>query len=109
MDLYLQIVISLLLVLGAVFVILGLWGRRYQRGSGLIDIVAYRSLDPRKGTAVAVVKVGREMLFLGITQSEIRLLRTLRESDIQVPPQRRLDEGFRFLRLLREKLADEDN
>ncbi|GAB4387966.1 MAG: hypothetical protein Kow0025_04530 [Thermodesulfovibrionales bacterium] len=44
-----------------------------------MKVVAYQSLGPRKG--VAALRVGGEILLLGVTQSECRLLKAYPEEE----------------------------
>ncbi len=108
MDLYLQMILIIMITIGVAFIVLGLVTKRHQQRSGLINIVAYHTLDPRKGIAVAVMKVGRELLFLGVTPNEVKLLKTVQEGDIETDYRKKnLDERMRFLQILKERLSNE--
>lgn len=57
--------------------------RKRQKGTGLMSIVSYQPFGPKKG--VTALKVGKEVLILGVTPGEIRLLKTFREDELQLP------------------------
>jgi flagellar biogenesis protein FliO len=49
--------------------------KRKPGAPGLIGLVAYQPFGPRRG--VAAVRVGREVLVLGVTNSDLKLFRVL--------------------------------
>ncbi|KJU87061.1 hypothetical protein MBAV_000747 [Candidatus Magnetobacterium bavaricum] len=49
--------------------------RKRQKKAGLISILEYVSLGPKKG--IAAVRVGAEVLIVGVTPTDFRLLTTL--------------------------------
>jgi LPXTG-motif cell wall-anchored protein len=53
--------------------------RKRQKAPSMMKVVAYQSLGPKRG--VAALKVGGEVLLLGVTQSECRLLKSLAEDE----------------------------
>lgn len=78
---YLQMVFALsfviVLIVGAGYLM-----KRRQNRYGLMNIISYQSIGPRKG--VAALKIGREILILGITSNDMRLLKTFREDEIDI-------------------------
>ncbi len=74
MDLYLHMGFALILVSGLIF-LLGLFVKKKQDKSSLMKIMGYQSLGPKKG--MAMVKVGQEVLLLGVTANDVKLLKTL--------------------------------
>lgn len=58
-------------------VLLSLFLKRKQQAPGLMHVVAYQSIGPKKG--VAALRVGGEILLLGVTPTDVRLLRTYDE------------------------------
>jgi flagellar protein FliO/FliZ len=74
MDLYLQMGLALILVSGLIF-LLGLFVKKKQEKGGLMKVMGYQSLGPKKG--MAMVKVGREVLLLGVTANDVKLLKSL--------------------------------
>ena len=73
-QLYLQTGFALALVIGAI-VLVGAFLKKRQAKDGLMKIMGYQSLGPKKG--IAMVKVGTEVLLVGVTASDIRLLKTM--------------------------------
>ncbi len=71
-EMALQMVTALALVL-LLILGMGFFYRKRQKGSGLISVVAYQSLGQKIG--IAAVKVGREILVLGITPNDFKLLK----------------------------------
>jgi len=84
---YLQVAAALLfvvLLIGAAGFVL----KRKQNRFGLMSVVSYQSFGPKKG--VAAMKIGKEVLILGLTPNDIRLLRVFKDEDIDLPE----TEGF---------------
>lgn len=77
MDSYIQMVFALGAVLGLLLIFYGIALRRRQTERGLINIIAYRVLDAKRGVAVAVMKIGEELLFVGVTPGDMKVLKTL--------------------------------
>jgi flagellar biogenesis protein FliO len=77
-DLYLHMGLALVLVSGLVF-LLGLFVKKKQDKGSLMKVMGYQSLGPKKG--MAMVKVGQEVLLLGVTANDVRLLKTLGNHD----------------------------
>ncbi len=73
-ELYLQMGIALVLVTGLIAV-LGIALRKRQGQGGLMKVIGYQSLGPKKG--IAMVKVGAEVLLVGVTANDIKLLKTM--------------------------------
>ncbi len=57
--------------------------KKRQTGTGLMSIVSYQPFGPKKG--VTALKVGSEILILGVTQTDIRLLKTFKEGELDLP------------------------
>ncbi|RJQ13396.1 MAG: hypothetical protein C4560_14335 [Nitrospiraceae bacterium] len=72
------LVFVVLLILGAGFLL-----KKKQNRFGLMSVVGYQPLGPRKG--VAALKVGKEVLILGVTTNDMRLLKTFREDELDLP------------------------
>ncbi|MBF0537989.1 MAG: flagellar biosynthetic protein FliO [Nitrospirae bacterium] len=74
MDVLLQMLLALggvvLLIYGIAYVL-----KKRQKKAGLINILDYVSFGPKKG--IAAVKVGAEVLIVGVTPTDFRLLTTL--------------------------------
>ncbi len=74
MDLYLHMGMALVLVSGLIF-LLGRFFKKRQEKESLMKIMGYQSLGPKKG--IAMVKVGPEVLLVGVTATDIKLLKTM--------------------------------
>lgn len=69
------LIFVILLIVGAGFLL-----KKKQNRFGLMSIVSYQPFGPKKG--VAALKVGSEVLILGVTQNEMRLLKTFNEEEL---------------------------
>jgi flagellar biogenesis protein FliO len=74
MDLYLHMGLALIAVSGLVLV-LGYVLKKRQGGDGLMKVMGYQSLGPKKG--IAMVKVGAEVLLVGVTATDVKLLKSM--------------------------------
>ncbi len=84
---YIQSVVALLFVV-ALIIAAGYFMRKKQTGAGLMSIVSYQPFGPKKG--VAALKVGSEVLILGVTPNDIRLLKSFKDGELELPEK----EGF---------------
>ena len=73
-DVYLQMILALALVVGMIL-LLGTIVKKKQSKDGLIQVLGYQSLGPKKG--IAAVKIGQEVLVLGVTATDLKLFKTL--------------------------------
>lgn len=67
----------ILLIAAAAFV----YKKKKPGGPGLFKLVAYHPFGPRRG--VAALRVGHEVLILGVTNADLKLLRVLDASIIE--------------------------
>jgi|Deesub1362A_J573_1020465.scaffolds.fasta_scaffold06939_4 flagellar biogenesis protein FliO len=51
--------------------------RAQQPGMGLLRTLGYLSLGPRRG--IAIIKAGKEILLIGVTPTDIKLLKSMQE------------------------------
>lgn len=102
-DLYLQMILALGAIIGLILVLAFFLRKRGPKG-GMMQVVAYHSLGPRKG--LAAVKVGREVLLLGVTTTDLKLLKTMSEADLLPEPRGDLAERLEHLRNLKEKIGE---
>ncbi len=100
---YIEIILAFSVILGLLLVFYGFLQRRRAGEMGLINILAYRVIDQRRGVAIAVMKIGDELLYIGITPSEMKVLKRV--------PDRITSDTESRLRLIREmkKRVNEDN
>ncbi|MEW6719468.1 MAG: flagellar biosynthetic protein FliO [Thermodesulfobacteriota bacterium] len=80
-DLLLQTGAALAFVLLLIGAAAWAWKKKKPAIPGLLGLVAYQPFGPRRG--VAAVRVGREVLILGVTNTDLRLLRVLDASGIE--------------------------
>jgi len=103
-DLYIQVVTGLGIVIGMIFLIsFFLKKRRIRRET--MKVIAYHPLGTRKG--VAAMKVGEEVLLLGVTPADIKLLRTYKATDFEVEEIREISNKVMRLRKLKEGLGED--
>ncbi len=79
---YLQVAAALLFVV-LLIVAGGFVLKKKQNRFGLMNIISYQPFGPKKG--VAALKIGKEVLLLGLTPNDIRLLRVFKDEDIELP------------------------
>jgi flagellar biosynthetic protein FliO len=102
---YLQTGAALLGVL-CLIVAAGHFVKKRQGGSGMMKVLSYLSLGPKSG--IAAVKVGREILLIGVTSTDIKLLKNL--DDVPEEPGRPLatlaniDDKLKKLRSMKDRL-----
>lgn len=75
-----QMGIALALVLFLIFVFAFIQKKRLK-SSGLISLVAYHSFGNKTG--VAALKIGKEILIVGITPTDFKLLKTFDEKNLE--------------------------
>jgi len=82
---YIQMAIALVFVILLIFAI-GFVLRKKQDRFGFMSVVGYQSLGPKKG--VAALKIGKEILILGVTSNDMRLLRIFKEGELELKESR---------------------
>ncbi len=76
-----KILFALVVVVGFILISARIIQSRTQSAtSGLLQTLGYLSLGPRRG--IAVVKAGKEILLIGITPNDLKLLKTIDEDSI---------------------------
>ena len=103
-QIYFQIILALVAVVGLAFAI-GFFLKKKQDNSGLIEVLAYQPLGFKKG--ISLIRVGKEVLVVGVTSTDFKLLKTLKEGDLES------DEGvlnisdrINALRSIKEEFAN---
>ena len=71
------LVFVILLIAGAGYIM-----RKRQNRFGLMSIVSYQPFGPKKG--VAALKIGKEILILGVTPNEMSLLKIFKEGELDL-------------------------
>jgi len=79
---YIQMLAALIFVVLLIAGI-GFLMKKKQGRSGIMRIVSYYSIGPKKG--IAALKIGKEVLILGVTSSDMRLLKTFKEDELDLP------------------------
>lgn len=103
-DLYIQVITALAAVLGLIFLFAFFLRKRHVRNE-MMKVIAYHPLGTRKG--IAAMKVGEEILLLGITPADIKLLRRYHTSDLETEGIREIGKKVMNLRRLREGLSED--
>jgi flagellar protein FliO/FliZ len=100
-DLYLQLILALALVIGVIFV-LGALLKKNQSKDGLMKVLGYQSLGPKKG--VAAVKIGNNVLILGVTPTDLKLFKTMSDAEAAQFAQKGLEKETTITGELSDKL-----
>lgn len=103
-DLYIQVITALGVVLGLIF-LFTFFIRKRQVRNEMMKVIAYHPLGTRKG--ITAMKVGEEILLLGITPTDIKLLRRYDASDFDTQEIRDLSKKVMSLRRLKEGLGED--
>ncbi len=81
MEETLKIAVSLVFIVGLILVVAGFMKKRTGTGSEILKTLGYLNLGPRKG--IAIIKAGEEILLIGITTNDLKLLKTLPKSALE--------------------------
>ncbi|HEC96872.1 MAG TPA: hypothetical protein ENI58_01730 [Nitrospirae bacterium] len=81
MEETLRIALSLISIIGLILVVAGFMKKRTGTRSEILKTLGYLNLGPRKG--IAIIKAGEEILLVGITANDLKLLKTLPESALE--------------------------
>jgi flagellar biogenesis protein FliO len=102
-GLYLQVISALAIVVGLIFVA-AFFLKKRQGKPGLMKLVAYQSFGPRRG--VAAMKVGREILLIGVTASDLKVLRIFNEGDFESGLFNEMNTKMKKLKDMKEQLNE---
>jgi flagellar biogenesis protein FliO len=91
MGTYIQVAAALIFVV-LLIVASGYVLKKKQNRFGLMSVVSYQPFGPKKG--VAALKIGKEVLLLGLTPNDIRLLRVFKDEDIDLPETKGFQSKF---------------
>jgi flagellar biogenesis protein FliO len=69
-----------------------------------MKLVAYQSFGPRRG--VAAMKVGREILLIGVTASDLKVLRIFNEGDFESGLFNEMNTKMKKLKDMKEQLNE---
>ncbi|RJQ55761.1 MAG: hypothetical protein C4526_03160 [Nitrospiraceae bacterium] len=93
---YIQTAAALLFVI-ILIAAAGFFFKKKQNRTGFMSIVGYQPFGPKKG--VAALKVGKEVLILGVTSNEMRLLKSFAEGELELPGSEPFQNKFDKFRL----------
>ncbi|MBF0556767.1 MAG: FliO/MopB family protein [Nitrospirae bacterium] len=79
-DAVFQVFIGLVVVVFLIYAI-AFAAKKRHGGSAFLSMIEYLSLGPKRG--IAVVRVGKKALVLGVTQTDFKLVKTLGEQEVQ--------------------------
>ncbi|MEW6569713.1 MAG: flagellar biosynthetic protein FliO [Nitrospirota bacterium] len=103
-EAYLQMAIALVAVVGIILVI-GLFLRKKQGKTSLIHVLGYQSFGPRKG--IAVLKIGADILLVGVTSTDLKLLRTFGENEFDPTIIKDITDKLNRLRKIKKRLDEQ--
>ena len=86
-GMYIQMAAALLFVI-VLIVAVGYVMKKKQDRFGLMSVISYQPFGTKKG--VAALKIGSEVLILGVTPSDMRLLKVFKDSELELHE----NEGF---------------
>jgi flagellar biogenesis protein FliO len=101
---YLQMAIALIAVIGLIAVT-GYFLRKRQAKSSLMNVLAYQSFGPRKG--IAALKIGSEILLVGITSTDLKLLKTMSEHELEPQFAKEIDHKLHKLKTIKRRLNEQ--
>ncbi len=78
--------------------------RRRQKQSQIFQMMAYQSLGSKKG--IAALKVGGEVLLVGITPAGFRVLKSFPAAELIESSENPLGESLKRLRRLKEEIHE---
>lgn len=79
-DVVFQVFIALVMVIFLIYAI-AFAAKKRRGGNAFLGMLEYLSLGPKRG--IAVVRVGKKALVLGVTQTDFKLLKTIGEQEVQ--------------------------
>ncbi len=103
MDLYIQMAIALAVVVGLLFFI-SFFIKKRQSKPGIMSILSYQSFGPKK--AIVALGIGKEILLVGITPTDLKLLKTYHEKELEADSVREMGEKLVKLKNLKEGLYE---
>jgi flagellar biogenesis protein FliO len=100
---YLQMTVALVVVIGLI-VVIGTVLKRKQTKSSLMTVLTYQSFGPKKG--IAAIKIGAEILLVGVTSTDLKLLKTFDESELDPELIKDINEKLNKLRNIKKLLNE---
>jgi flagellar biogenesis protein FliO len=102
-DIYIKMAIALIAVVG-IICLMGFFLKKKQGKAGLMNILSYQSLGQRKG--IAALKIGKEILLVGVTSTDIKLLKAYDENDLDTETVRHINDKLKRLKVIRERFNE---
>lgn len=102
----LKVTAILLVILGGMYALLRFLKQRMLPRKGIIELIHYQALGPKRG--IAIVKVAKDNLVLGVSDQNISLLTKMSSADLEESlrhetPEETPDSGSRLKDMLRGK------
>ena len=97
-----QMVLALAFVLFLIFAV-SLIYRKRQKASTLINLVAYHSFGQKMG--IAALKVGDEILVLGMTPTDMKLLKKIHDDDAATQETGSIADKVKRLKRIKEEIS----
>jgi|WetSurMetagenome_2_1015567.scaffolds.fasta_scaffold108972_3 flagellar biogenesis protein FliO len=101
---YVQMILALAAVIGLILLLSMFMKKRQSRTGTVMNVVSYQSFGPRKG--VAALKMGKEVLLLGITSNDVKLLKTFNENDFEEQTTAEMNTRIKMLKDMKERLHE---
>ena len=101
---YIQMIVALAAVIGLIMLLSFFMKKRQTKTGMLMNVVAYQSFGPRKG--VAALKIGKDVLLLGVTSTDIKLLKAFGENEFEQQTTAEINNKLRMLKGLKERLHE---
>lgn len=101
--LYIQVALALVAVVGLIY-LTGFLMKNRQTKASLMNILAYQSFGQRKG--IAALKIGKEILLVGVTSTDIKLLKTYGESELELEAVSVINDKLKQLKDMKKNLNE---
>lgn len=101
--LYLQVALALIAVIGLIY-LTGFLMKNRQSKSSLMNILAYQSFGQRKG--IAALKIGKEILLVGVTSTDIKLLKSYDETELELESVAVINDKLKQLKDLKKNFNE---
>ncbi|HMK50594.1 MAG TPA: flagellar biosynthetic protein FliO [Thermodesulfovibrionales bacterium] len=101
---YVQMILALAAVIGLILLSSMFMKKRQARTGTVMSVVSYQSFGPRKG--VAALKMGKEVLLLGVTSGDVKLLKTFKEDDFEPQATAEMNAKIKMLKDMKERLHE---
>jgi flagellar biogenesis protein FliO len=85
--------------------VFGILVRKRQGKTSMLTVLAYQSFGQRKG--IAAMKIGSEILLIGVTSTDLKLLKTLDENELEPEVQKEVSDKLQKLRNMKKLLNEQ--